>query len=376
MMNEQEKIWRKKALHLGIGFILILLIGGALLVYKGNDAVAQGIIKKDGIVTAEQVKVSFQSVSGRLVSENVQESQEVKAGDILMELDSTDVDLDIAKTKAQIAQLDAQIQSMEGTIQIGFSQTDTTEQENRRQIDQQRAAIDSASATLVNAQRDYDRKASLYSQGAIAKAEMDDSEAALSVAQANMNQQQEGLAKLLGGAVDTADTNSMVLPQIEEQRQTVANKGHDKESLIQQRNQLRVQLQQLQVQKDRLTLRAPEDGKVLKLLAKKGEIIQADTPVILLESKRKYYDIYVSEKQAVRLHEGQALAGTAITDGQRVGGTIRFITQAPGFADIKGTREKGQADLAAFQIRIYTDPDERVLPGQTIEVTDHELSET
>lgn len=152
---------------------------------------------------------------------------------------------------------------------------------------------------------------------------------------------------------------------IEEQRQTIANKRHDRESLVQQRNQLQVRLQQLEVQKDRLTLRAPEDGKVLKLLAKQGEIVQADTPVILLESKRQYYDIYVSEKQAVHLHEGQALAGVAVSDGQPIAGTIRFITQAPGFAD-----------LTAFQIRIYTDPGQAVRPGQTIEVTDHELPET
>ena len=138
-----------------------------------------------------------------------------------------------------------------------------------------------------------------------------------------MNQQQQALSKLLGGAVDTGDSDSLQLPQIEEQRQTIANKRHDRESLVQQRNQLQVRLQQLEVQKDRLTLRAPEDGKVLKLLAKQGEIVQADTPVILLESKRQYYDIYVSEKQAVHLHEGQA-----------------------------------------------------VRPGQTIEVTDHELPET
>ena len=124
-------------MHMGIFFIIVLIASGILLLYKGNDAVAQGIIKKDGIVTAEQVKVSFQSVSGKLIREAVQESQEVKAGDILMELDSTDVDLDIAKTRAQIAQLDAQIQSMEGAIQIGFAQTNTTEQESRRQIDQQ-----------------------------------------------------------------------------------------------------------------------------------------------------------------------------------------------------------------------------------------------
>ena len=128
-----------------------------------------------------------------------------------------------------------------------------------------------------------------------------------------MNQQQQALSKLLGGAVDTGDSDSLQLPQIEEQRQTIANKRHDRESLVQQRNQLQVRLQQLEVQKDRLTLRAPEDGKVLKLLAKQGEIVQADTPVILLESKRQYYDIYVSEKQAVHLHEGQVLAGVAVS---------------------------------------------------------------
>lgn len=112
----------KRAWRLGLFFIGILLAGGVLLMYKGNDAVAQGIAKKDGILTAEQVKVSFQSVSGKMVNEAVQESQEVKAGDVLMQLDSTDVDLDIAKTQAQIAQLDAQIQSMEGTIAIGFAE--------------------------------------------------------------------------------------------------------------------------------------------------------------------------------------------------------------------------------------------------------------
>lgn len=86
-----------------------------------------------------------------------------------------------------------------------------------------------------------------------------------------MNQQQQALSKLLGGAVDTGDSDSLQLPQIEEQRQTIANKRHDRESLVQQRNQLQVRLQQLEVQKDRLTLRAPEDGKVLKLLAKQGK---------------------------------------------------------------------------------------------------------
>ncbi|MCH4167528.1 MAG: biotin/lipoyl-binding protein, partial [Megasphaera sp.] len=292
-MNLRQRTWK-----LGIFFIVLIFIGGALLMYKGNDAVAMGIMKKNGILTAEQVKVSFDSVSGRMVHEAVQESQEVKKGDILMELDSTDVDLSITKTTAQIGQVDAQIQSMSGTIAIGFAQTDTDQEQQYRGIDQQRAAVDAAEATLTNAQKDYERMTTLYGQGAISKAAMDNSQLSLRVAAASVAQQKQALSKLLGGAADSGDTDSLSLPSVEESRQTVGNKQNDLEALVQQKKQLEVTLQELYVQKQRLTLRAPEDGKVLKILAKQGEMISANTPVLLLESKRDYYDIYVSEQQA------------------------------------------------------------------------------
>lgn len=106
---------RQKALRTGAIFIAVLIVAGLLLLYKGNDAVAIGMEKKEGILTAEQVKMSFDSVSGRLLKEAVKEGDTVKAGDVIMELDSTDTDLSIERTKAQIAQLDAQIRSMGGT---------------------------------------------------------------------------------------------------------------------------------------------------------------------------------------------------------------------------------------------------------------------
>ena len=78
---------KKKSLRLGIAFILLLIGSGLVLMYKGNDAVALAIEKKEGILTAEQVKVAFDSVSGRMVREAVKEAQQVKKGDILMVLD-------------------------------------------------------------------------------------------------------------------------------------------------------------------------------------------------------------------------------------------------------------------------------------------------
>ena len=78
---------RQKALRTGAIFIAVLIVAGLLLLYKGNDAVAIGMEKKEGILTAEQVKMSFDSVSGRLLKEAVKEGDTVKAGDVIMELD-------------------------------------------------------------------------------------------------------------------------------------------------------------------------------------------------------------------------------------------------------------------------------------------------
>ena len=101
---------RRKAIRAGIFFIALLIISGVVLMYRGNDAVILATQKKDGILTAEQVKLSFDTVGGRLINEAVREGQEVTAGQIVMQLDATDTDLAIEKLRAQIAQLDAQIQ--------------------------------------------------------------------------------------------------------------------------------------------------------------------------------------------------------------------------------------------------------------------------
>jgi len=366
--------WQKKSTKISIAFILLLFVGGFLLMYKGNDAVAMALKKKEGIVTAEQVKVSFNSVNGRLIKEAVKEAQQVKKGEVLMVLDSTDTDLAIAKLKAQIGQLEAQIRSGSGNVNIGLSKTNTDETQSLRQVDQQRAAVAAAQASYENSRLDYQRKQALLTQGAISKSDMDNASMALKVANANVAQQEQLLAKLLGGAADTGDSEKLSLPTIEQERQTVENQKNDVEALRQQKKYLEVQLQELQVQKDRLTLRAPEDGKVLKILSKQGEMIAANTPVILLESRRYYYDIYLSEKQAAKLKEGGRLTGTTVATDAKLTGTIRFITKAPGFADLKMSREKGQSDLSAFQVRIYLEPQEGLLPGMTMEVHDDQFA--
>ncbi|MBR1694090.1 MAG: HlyD family secretion protein [Selenomonas sp.] len=359
---------KEKAKRTGIVFIALLIIGGLVLMYKGNDALVLATEKKEGILTAEQVKMSFDSVSGRLIKEAVKEGDYVHKGDVIMELDSTDTDLSIAKLKTQIAQMEAQIASTSGTQGINYLKADTSESQNYRGIDQQQAALQSANVTLKNAQIDYNRKASLVEAGAIAQSQLDDAEMTLNVARANVEQQQQLLNKL------TAVTNGSDTDSIAQARMSADNMGNDVEALRQQKAALEVQLKELEVAKERLTLRAPEDGKILKVLAKEGEMISPSTPVVLLESSRSYYDIYISEKQAAGLSEGMEITGTTVAGEKKVTGTVRLLTQAPGFADLKQSREKGQSDLSAFQVRIYIDPQDGIIPGMTIGVKDSEFT--
>ncbi|MCI6232669.1 MAG: biotin/lipoyl-binding protein [Selenomonas sp.] len=357
---------RQKAERTGLLFLALLLIGGAVLMYRGNDAVALGASEKEGILTAEQVKMAFHSVSGRLIKVNVTEGDVVKKGDVVMKLDAKDTDLAIKKTKAQIAQIDAQIASTSGSQAVNYLKADNDETQSFRQIDQQRAAVSSAQATLKNAQLDYDRKTSLVEAGAIAQSQLDDATMTLNVAQANVEQQL--LDKLLSGAQDTGATDGIALPTIAQERASAANMSNDVSALESQRQALVVQLEELETQKERLTLRAPEDGKVLKVLSKEGEMVSAGTPVVLLESDRSYYDVYLSEEQAAGLHEGDEITGVTVAGKKEVKGRVQLLTQAPGFADLKQSREKGQADLSAFQVRIYIEPTDGVVPGMTIGV--------
>ena len=254
---------KQKAERVGILFLALLIVGGLVLLYRGNDAVALGVEKKEGILTAEQVKMSFDSVSGRLLRQVVKEGDVVKKGDVIMEIDPTDTDLAIAKAQAQIAQLEAQIAGKSGSQQVSYQKADNDETQSFRQIDQQRAAVASAAATLRNSELDYNRKSALVEAGAIARSELDDATTALSVAQANVEQQQS-LDRLLAGARDTGATESLALPTIAQERADAANMSNDITALERQRDQLLVTLEQLKVQKERLVLRAPEDGKVLR----------------------------------------------------------------------------------------------------------------
>lgn len=90
--------------------IAALAAGGYLMTATGSDAVTIAEQKKTSLHAADTVNASFQGVGGRVTEVQVAEQQDVKTGDVLMNLDTTDIDLQIAQLQTSLKQQKVKIE--------------------------------------------------------------------------------------------------------------------------------------------------------------------------------------------------------------------------------------------------------------------------
>lgn len=325
----------KKGLIPLILLIIALVIGGILMTLDGKDAVTMASAVKNGLLTADTLNVSFQGVGGKVTSIKVTEEQQVRQGDVLMTLDATDLDLQTAKLTTDIQQLDVKLQQTK------------TQGERKEDVERQELAVEGARQALDLAQSNYDRTKALFDAGAVAQVNLDTVSYQFETAKNALSQQQAALKKL--------ETD-------------IQNNGFNVELVEKQKESMQVQLQSLEVQKQRLILKAPADGKVTRIVPKIGENIAAGATVVVIEANQLYCDIYVDETQVSGYTPNSSVSGYVAALKKNVEGKVRFITAAPQYASMRMSREKGQADVSSFLVRIDVQRTPELLPGMTLEV--------
>lgn len=360
-----------------LGFTGVLCAAAALIwLGNRNDAVTNAKSLKAGILTAHQVKAAFETVSGRLVDRPIEEGMTVEAGAKLLAIDGTDIGLSIRQTEALIHQADAQIAAEEEGIRLALAEANTEEQTLWRQIEASEAARKSASAEWLRAEADWKRAQRLLPQGAMAQSDFDALKAAAASAREGLSSAERAVdAACVGARAEdrqklsrTGSAEGMRLDAVVNARQAAENRRISLESLKAGREASAAALEQLKVNQSRLTLKAPEKAKVLEVLYEKGELVSPNAPAVLLESERLYFDIYVAENKVKGFQEGAKVTCWSPALNQDVRGTVLSVTAAPDFADLKMVRERGQADLTLFKVRINVEPAEGLLTGMTLEV--------
>lgn len=360
----------------------MLLLVGSSLIYFGsrNDAVSVAQSLKSGVLTADKINIAFENVGGKLVTRQVQESQMAQKGDTLMMLDEVDTNISIERLKAVIRAQEASIRLEESAARIASDETKLTEVSSWRKIEEIQATLSAARASEELARTDFNRMAKLSHTGSVSQSMLDSAKSMLTQTQAAVVQAERQLASAMIGTTpeqikrlsEKASAQGMTLQAIANSRESIKNRENVLDQLRAQLAQSQAELRQLEVNHGRLTLTAPEAGKVLKILYEPGEMIPTGAPAVLLETARRYVDIYVNENMVSAYQPGTAVTAQVPALDTHVKGVVRFATAAPSFSDLRMTRERGQADLTSYQVRIYTEEKPQLLTGMTLEVDDAE----
>ena len=315
--------------------VAALLAGGVLLTLTGKDSVSVYAQKRDSLLAAEQFNVSFQQVGGRVTDVLAQDGQFVEQGETLIILDMGDLELQIERMEIQLATMDDQIAQAQASVK-------------NYDVNVQKKAVQTAQGAFEATQKNYERTEALYGEGAVSEASLEDAQLRLTSAENTLLQARETLQKL----ENNLTVSGMNVPVLEGQKKA-----------------LEVQLTSLLDQKSRMVLKAPVDGTVLRVVPKAGENVAANAPVVILQSKQLYFDIYVPETKVSRFAAGGAVPVVVVATGEKTTGTVQYVISAPQYTSSRMSRDNSQGDLASFQVRLTLDGGaEWLLPGMTVEV--------
>ena len=322
--------------------LLILLIAavivGAPYGYKAWKDWASSETTDDATMQGDVILISSR-VTGVIRDLAVNDYQKVQAGDVLVQLDSTDyqvnleqaqVSLELAKRQAEAALAgvdlsatltDAQTLQAQGGLNAAFTSIDIA----RAAVDAARTAVTASQARLYQAQthyeqtiRDLERYQALSDQGVIPAQQLDQAQEAnkvaeatvstaqadVALAEARLNQAQLGINT--AEAAQTSSQGAMQGAETGTQQTNMRQKQYDAALAQVQLAQSAVDAAQLQL--SYTTVVAPSDGHLGRISVEAGQRVTAGQPLTSLVKDEVWVIANFKETQMNRIRLGMPVA--------------------------------------------------------------------
>ena len=343
-----------------------IIAGGVLLtaaaVYVGWRLLSPRVETDDAQIAGHVSPVSAR-VGGAVRAVHVKDNQTVKAGDVLVEIDPRDFELAVARAEADLASAEASARAAASNVPV-TSATATSEQHiaeagtgsaeaalraAERDVDAARAKLGAARARLVEAKalatratQDVDRLAPLAAKDEVprqqfdlvtstatgARAAVESAEADIGEAQANLDASDARRAQV-AAALAQAQAQSRAAATAPQQIALIQARAAAATATV---LQAKAALDQMRVNLDRATVRAPADGVVSRKSVEVGQVVQ---PGQLLLSVTTLDDVWVvanfKETQLSDMKAGQrAAVAVDAFGGREFTGHIDSIAAATG----------------------------------------------
>ena len=241
-------------------------------------------------------------IPGQVVQIFVKESDPVSRGTKLYQIDDREQRAKIASADANISRAEAAIGTAKADI-VNLQEAIRSAQANTQSA---RANVETQQALLMDAEQILDRNEKLLKNGDVADRVVVSSRAARDAARARLEQAKAQASQSQSQATQAEAQLKSAQARL---RETEANLG----VLKAQRNELAVTL-------DRLTVVAPQDGKVLQINIRVGEFVSstpAQPPMLIGETDYLQVRVDVDEINAPRVKPNSAATASLKGDSNK-----------------------------------------------------------
>jgi len=381
--------------------VLIIAIAGVSVSSMEAGAQKTSSASLQGSVNAKEISINTK-VPGRIVKFYVEEGQEVKAGDPIVEISSDELQAKKQQLEAQIQQAQAGVDASKAVLEMAESNYNIS----LERVEQARAGVaasksqrDMASAVNTKAENGarsqevaqaesayqlyastYERAKVLYDGGALSLQKLEEIETQRDVAQKTMEMAKEGARSEDKAAAEAQlamtqsgiDASQAVLNQaLEASNAAFSQISQAKAGLTASQgllDQAKAGLMEVEVYLDDTLLTAPMDGTITALNSDEGELVSTGTSIgTLTDLKNCWVTVNIDEDKIASITEGQKVdIGLLAYEGQSFEGTVVTINKQPDFAIKKATGENGNFDIVSFGVKIELNNEDNVLrPGMT-----------
>jgi multidrug resistance efflux pump len=283
-----------------------------------------------GMVRQTEIRIAPE-ITGRLTSVAVRAGQTVRKGELLAQLDNPELAASLGEAKAAAASARAERANVYAGVR-----------------DEERAilarSVQTAEANLLLAEQEDARAVALAARDFASKQTLDESNASLAKARADLDLKSAQLAAARAGP--TAEERALADARVVLAEATVAD---------------------LQAKIDKTRLVAPVDGIVGILVAEPGEVVPVGKPVLTLEVGNERWFSFTLREDAL----GGLTVGSTVTlatdDGRKIPARVTELRPLGEFATWRAARAVGDHDLNSFRLRL--DPlqaEDKLQPGMTV----------
>ena len=330
-----------------------LLIPIALILIAGGYAAWQYFSKWESTDDAQvdgHIHPVSAKVGGTAVSVNVKENQHVDAGMVLVQLDSRDYEIAVARAEADLAQAQASVVAARAGVPIASSAAgaEITSSEAiaerakggvevansemlvaRAKLGAAEARVREAQAAATRTVRDLERMKQLVAKDEISQQQFDNGAAAADAARAAVDSAQAGVMQAQQEIAAAKARMSQSQAQLQQAQAEAQNAKTAPQRVViiraqAQSAEARAQLAKTALDQARLNLeytsiKAPVAGIVSKRTIEAGQVIQPGQPLMAVIPQE---DIWVSanfkETQLADMHPGQSAAVSVDAYGGRI----------------------------------------------------------